>query len=413
MGNETIFWAAAAGMVAVAMLFLLPPLLGRSRAVGVARRETNLAIFQQRLEELKQDLEAGALSEAQFGQSEADLKRELLSDLEGDEQQAEESQGAGRMAAIAVLVVLPIIAFGTYTQIGSPDAINIKAAHKQAEVEQGKVAFEQAVAQLEQKLEQEPNNVEGWLMLAKSYRYLGRVEEIVAVFERALTHFGERPDPQLLLEYGEALADGQQGRWEGRPMEQLQRALEIDPDHADVLWFAGHIHFDMGQHQQALGFWERLAKVMPQNDSEITAMVNQAAATAQQKLGLPEQPLIVVKAAATGATLTVALSLDPALSGVVAAEDTVFLFAKAPGRKGPPLAAQRLTVADLPATIQLDDSMAMVPGNNLSSVEQVIIGAKITKSGVATGGVDDLLTEIQSATSNPETIVLQISRSGA
>ncbi|MBT3309614.1 MAG: c-type cytochrome biogenesis protein CcmI [Gammaproteobacteria bacterium] len=411
MGNETMFWLGAAGMIVLAMLFLLPPLLGRTKLVSVARRETNLAIFQQRLEELKQDLEGESINQEQFGQAEADLKRELLSDLEEEEQQAHQDSGAGRLAAVAVLVAVPVIAIGVYTQIGSPEAVDVQAASQRAEAKQGKVAFEDAVAQLEKKLAQDPSNLEGWMMLAKSYRYLGRNAEIVKVYQRALSHFGDHPDPQLLLDYGEALADQQQGAWEGEPMVQLQRALEIDPNHADVLWFAGHIHFDMGKPQQALGYWERLSKVVPQNDDEVISMINQAAAKAQQQLGLPQQPLIAVKAApaASGATLSVAVSLDPVLVGTVSPEDTVFVFAKAIGRKGPPLAAKRLTVADLPATVLLDDSLAMMPGNNLSSVERVIVGAKITKSGVATGGSGDLLSSTESATSNSETIQLQIS----
>ncbi len=407
MSEEMTFWFGAAAMVAVALLMLLPPLLGRSREIGVARREANLAIFQQRMEELKQDLEGGAISEADFGQAEADLKRELLTDLEGDEEQAESDSGVGRIGAVVVLVVLPLITFGVYSQIGSPDAINVKAASQQAEAEQGKIAFEQAVAQLEQKLEREPKNVEGWSMLAKSYRYLGRDDQIVALYERALIHFAEHPDPQLLLEYGEALADAQQGSWSGKPLQQLQRALEIDPDHSDTLWFSGHIHFEMGKYGEALGFWRRLARLAPREDREIVAMINQAAAKAQQKLGLEQTPLIELSLPA-GASLTVAVSLDKTLHSAVSPQDTVFVYAKAAGRGGPPLAAQRITVADLPATVRLNDSMAMMPGNTLSSVDQVIVGAKITKSGVATGGSGDLVGTVASSSSATETVQLII-----
>ena len=407
MSEEMMFWVGAAVMVAVALLMLLPPLLGRSREIGVARREANLAIFQQRMEELKQDLESGAVSEADFGQAEADLKRELLADLEGDEEQAESDSGIGRTGAAVVLVAVPLIAFGVYSQIGSPDAINVKAASQQAQAEQGKIAFEQAVAQLEQKLEREPKNVEGWSMLAKSYRYLGRNDQIVALYERALIHFADRPDPQLLLEYGEALADAQQGGWLGKPLQQLQRALEIDPNHADTLWFSGHVHFDLGRYQEALGYWERLAKIAPREDHEIIQMINQAAAKAQQKLGVAVKPLVEL-VAPSGASLTVAVSLDPMLSGEVAPEDVVFVYAKAAARGGPPLAAQRLTVRDLPATVRLDDTMAMMPDNTLSSVEQVVVGAKISKSGVATGGSGDLVGTVDSSSTNPDTIQLVI-----
>lgn len=407
MSNEMIFWGGAVAMLVVAMAMLLPPLLGRTREVGTVRRETNLAIFEQRMEELKEDLQQGILSEDQFAQAEADLKRELLSDLEGEEQQVSEDQGAGRMAAIAVLMIVPAIALGVYFKIGSPHAIDVVAASQSAEAEQSRIAFEQAVAKLEQKQATDPLNSEGWLMLAKSYRYLGRDGQIVGLFERALSHYGDRPDPQILLEYGEALADQQQGSWSGKPLAQLTRALEIDPLHADTLWFTGHIHFEMGKFQEALGFWERLAKVIPAEDAEVVGMLNQMAAKAQQKLGLAVTPLLEAKAV-SGTVLTVSVFLDPALSQQVIPEDTVFVYAKAAGRPGAPLAAQRLTVADLPVTLKLDDSMAMVPGNDLSSAEQVIVGAKITKSGVATGGVGDLIGSVETSTKvrDPITIVI-------
>jgi cytochrome c-type biogenesis protein CcmH len=244
-------------------------------------------------------------------------------------------------------------------------------------------------------------------MLAKSYQYLGRGDQVVGLYQRALSHFAERPDPQLLLEYGEALANAQQGSWAGEPLQQLQRALEVDPEHADTLWFSGHVHFDLGRYREALEYWQRLARIAPREDHEIIQMINQAAAKAQQQLGIAVAPLVEV---APTAALSVVVSLDPALQGRVVPEDVVFVYAKAAGRGGPPLAAQRLSVAELPATVRLDDSMAMIPGNNLSSVAEVVVGAKISKSGVATGGSGDLVGTVESSSSNPETIELVINR---
>jgi cytochrome c-type biogenesis protein CcmH len=142
MSQEMMFWIGAAAMVAVALLFLLPPLLGRSREVGVARRETNLAIFQQRMEELQQDLESGAISESQYAQAEADLKRALLDDLEGEEEQAESDTGVGRTGALITLLLLPLLAFGIYSQIGSPDAIDVAVASERAEAQQGRAVVD-------------------------------------------------------------------------------------------------------------------------------------------------------------------------------------------------------------------------------------------------------------------------------
>ena len=409
MSDPMLFWGGAVAMVVVAFLFLLPSLLGRGKEVGIARRENNLAIFQQRLDELKADREGGELSAEQFDQAEADLKRELLADLEGEEEQIQQSDSAGKVGVLITLVLIPLIAFGIYAQIGSPEALNLQAATKVAEQQQNAQAFEDAVVQLEKKLQQEPNNPDGWMSRAKSYGFLGRGDKVMSAYQQAIPYAGEEVNPQLLVEYAEALAAENGGEWLGEPMAQLNKALEVDPKSMDALWISGHVHFDLGRYEQALDFWERLAENASNDDPEIVQLVNEAAFGAQEKLGLERRPLLELAAVPTGAALNVAVTLDPALQKQVTAEDVVFVYAQANGRKGPPLAAQRLTVADLPATVRLDDSMAMMPGNTLSSADMVIVGAKITKSGVATGG-EHLLGEVESMSSATEPVSVEINR---
>ncbi len=410
MSSELIFWSGAVAMTAVALLFLLPALLGRGKEVGIARRETNLVIFQQRLEELREDQRGGEISDEQFAQAEADLKRELLADLEGEDEEAVTDRSAGRMGAVVVLILIPLIAFGIYGQIGSPEATNMEAASAMVQQEQGtqREAFEQAVAQLERKLEQNPDNVEGWMMLAKSYGYLGQQDKVTATYERAIRHSGDQVDPQLLMEYGEVLAEENGGSWLGEPMAQLKRALDIDPDHSDALWISGHVYFDLGRYEEALGFWGRLAKTLSSDDPEIVKLINDAAFTAQEKLGLERAPLLELASAAPGTALNVSVRLDPALQRRASSDDVVFVYAKAVGRKGPPLAAQRLTVADLPATIRLDDSMSILPGSSLSSHEEVVVGARVSSSGDASVKSGDLIGTIEVSTHSGETIQLLI-----
>ncbi len=292
MNSEMMFWSGTVTMVAIALLFLLPALLGRGKEVRIARRETNLAIFQQSLEELKEDRRGGEISEEQFDQAEADLKRELLADLEGEDGKIEESNSAGRLGAVVALIIVPLIAFGLYGQIGTPEALNVKMASQAAEQKQSAQAFEDAIAQLERKLEQNPDNVEGWMMLAKSYGYLGRDSEVASLYEKAIKYAGDSVDPQLLMEYGEALADLNGGSWMGKPIDQLTRVLELDPINKDALWVSGHVYFDLGKYEKALGFWERLAKVAPNDDPEIVQLINEAAFSAQQQLGLERTPLL-------------------------------------------------------------------------------------------------------------------------
>ncbi len=406
MDSELLFWGAAAAMIVVALLFLLPPLLGKSREVSIARAESNKMIFQQRLEELREDLQCGAIDETDFAQAEADLQRDLLADLEGKTERSYTSHtNAGRQIALVAMLLVPLISLGLYNQVGSPMAIDVAGASERAAMKQGEQQFAEVVAQLEQKLEQNQQNSQGWLMLAKSYRYLGKgPEEVAGVYRRALERV-DSPSPQLLMEYGEALFD-LQGKWEGEPWAQLQRALEIDPQFADGLWFSGHIEFERGNPQQALDYWKRLAQI-PLEDADSIAAINEAAARAQRQLGLVVTPLIE-PVASTGRQLVVEVSLASAVVSEVEATDTVFVYARAIGRGGPPVAAKRLTVADLPTTVTLNDSLAMMPGNNLSSVDRVTVGAKITRTGVATAAAGELVATAESHTDNREPIVLVI-----
>ncbi|MBT3347476.1 MAG: c-type cytochrome biogenesis protein CcmI [Thiotrichales bacterium] len=423
MGDDMIFWVGSAAMIAIAMLFLLPPLLGRSRDVGIARKETNRVIFQQRIEELEVDLESGSIDSKQFGQAENDLKRELLADMEmADDVVAVNRASAGRMAALFTLLIIPIISYGIYAKIGEPAAIDLtiaSSAQKQHSAEeQSKQNFEDAVSKLEEKLEQEPNNNKGWMMLAKSYEFMGRSSEVVGIYEKAIDKLSGNVEADLFVEYGKAQAR-ESGSWVGSPLVQLERALDISPTNKDALWVAGNAYADLDKQQEAIGFWERLADTIPSDDVEVARIINEAAFGAQQKLGLEKRELIpqsvqvatakvATPTASGGSAITLSIELDPAFANDVAPSDTLFIYAKAVGRRGPPLAAQRLTAADLPLTITLDDSMAVMPGNNISSVDEVLVGAKITKSGVAIGGSGNLVGEATVSTSSNSTVKIVI-----
>ncbi len=384
-----MFWVWAILMVVVALAFLLWPLLKGNFKTGASQKENNLAVFRQRLEELEQDRDNGVISEDQFTLAKTDLERELLGDL-GDEEDAVETNGTpdpqfGRWGAIISVVLIPAIAFGVYSQIGTPDAkVQLEtASHTQAD-EMPDIAS--AVKELEKRLEQNPDDAEGWVMLAKSYQFLGRINEIASVYEKAINHFGKRADPLLIAGYAEFLSK-QNGSWAGKPLDLLEQGVQQHPKDADLLWVLGVAYFDQEQYRKALDAWEKLAPLVPKEERKFAVMLNDAGAAAQLELGLEPAQLIDMPVTATSVTINVAL--DDALRSQTKPEEVVFVFAYKPSG-GAPLAAEKLTVADLPTTVTLDDSKAMIANNSISMHDKIVVEAKIAKSGTAKDSIGDL-----------------------
>jgi len=270
--------------------------------------------------------------------------------------------------------------------------------------------MEQLVAGLAAKLQEEPENAEGWFMLGRSYMSMGRYSEAANAFKRAHDLVGD--EPTVMLRYADALAMAQGGRIAGEPFELIKRALQLKPEDTTGLWLAGLGYEEQGQYEQAVQHWRKLEAMM-QNDPASLNEVRNLIARAEQKLGstvkvetAPAKP-----AAASSVALKVNVSLDAALKDKVSAEDTVFIFARAMEGPPMPLAAVRKQVRDLPLTVTLDDSMAMMPQMKLSNYAKVLVGARISKAGTVTAQSGDLTGEIKNiATNSNEQITLTISQ---
>jgi len=171
----------------------------------------------------------------------------------------------------------------------------------------------------------------------------------------------------------------------------VRRALEIDPDHWKALALAGTAAFERKDYRQAVAYWERLQRLVPP-DSEIGRSVNASIAEAQELGDTKAAGKAAPKAAAsaTGARVTGRVSLAQGLVGKAQPTDTVFIFARAAGGPPMPLAVLRKQVKDLPLEFALDDSMAMAPSLKLSGFPEVIVGARISRSGSATPQSGDL-----------------------
>lgn len=383
------FALVAAAMVAVALAWVLVPLLRRRAAGDVDRDASNAAILRAELAELDADLARGALAPEKHAEARRELERRVLEETSAAASTA--PQRASPWAAAALASLLPVAAVLLYLVLGTPEALGPQA-RAPAGADGGhqftREEVEKMVADLAARLEREPDNAKGWIILARSLAVMNRNEEAAQAFERAVRLVPD--DPDLLADYADTLAVAQGGGLAGKPLELAQRALALDPAHWKALALIGTEAFNRKDYKTAIAFWEKLKATAPP-DSPLRQSIDASIAEARALGGInaESEPPVAAAAPATG-RISGKVALSPALKTRVAPTDTVFIFARAADGPRMPLAIARKQVKDLPAEFALDDSMAMAPNMTLSSVPAVVVGARISRSGNATPQSGDL-----------------------
>lgn len=409
----TYFYLAAATLIVVALALLLRPWWrsGRRTVSADFLPALNAAIHRDRLAELERDHSNGTLSDADLTEAREELQRQVLDDTAATDVPA--AEGSSRRSGIALAILVPLLAVAMYGLLGSPAAVLPVAVQAQ----RASADMEQLAEKLAKKLEQNPDNPEGWAMLARSYKSLGRWDEA----ERAFGRIGPDLDKnaELLAEFAEMLVQKSNG-FTPRSRELIQQALRLEPENMLALFLGGGEAFEGGRYAEAATLWQRLLPNL-EPGGEDARMVEASIAQARERSGgsrpaiargdvLPgtvvpqdevhrgvgkatadkgaEPKPAAVKAGAEAISGRVELSA--AIKDKAKPDDVVFIFARAVDGPRMPLAARRARVADLPMDFMLDDSQAVMPSNKLSSAQQVRIEVRISKSGSANPGKGDL-----------------------
>jgi len=414
----TAFFLIAAGMVAFALVWVLVPLLRTRGGSRLAQETSNLAILRDQRAELEADLANGVITSEHYEQAVQELTQRVAEDTRAVAQAAGPAPLAGAWTAAIVAGTLPIAAVLIYVLLGSHAAFTPGAVPAAAtaggeagahEMTPEKVAA--MAASLAARLDKEPNNAQGWIVLAHTYYAMKRFPEAVAAYERATQLIPDNAD--LLADYADALGATQQDL-QGKPLELINRALAADPNQWKALALAGTVAFDRKEYKQAVTYWERLQKVIPP-ESDMSRSIESSIAEAKQlggitatapaapAAGAPAPPRATVAATAPppaaapasaaalpGSTIAGTVSLSPAIKANASPEDLVFIFARPAQGPKMPLAVMRKKVKELPATFSLDDSMAMAPEMKLSNFPEIVIGARVAKSGNAAPQSGDL-----------------------
>lgn len=370
------FWLAAGLLLLVALAFLLIPVLrGRRAQAEEDRTALNVALYQERLAELEAQQQAGVLSSEQLEAGRVEEARELLADTEGTEQ--ERSSRLGKLTPLLAAVLVPLLAVGLYLHWGASDKVELAR-----EFAQQPRSVEEMTARLEQAVKAQPDSAEAWYFLGRTYMAQDRAADAAKAFERATGLAGRQPE--LLGQLAQALYFANGKKWSAELQALTDEALKANPEEVTSLGLLGIAAFEDKRFKDAIGFWERLAALLPADDPSRSA-IQGGIERARERLA-PGDSVPEPAALAAVSVLKVRVELAPELKGKVQPTDTVFVFARAASGPPMPLAVKRLTVADLPAEVSLSDSDAMMPQLKLSNFPQVLLVARVSRAGNAKAG---------------------------
>ena len=390
----TAFLAVAAVMIAGALLAVVPPLLARREAETSDRGAANIVLLRRQLEDNDAELRAGTIDRGQWESTRREIERRAVEESQAADGTQPVAAVAERSPRIALLlaILVPIAATALYIVLVEPRAMSGKPPQEEAaghaEESEQFVAMAESLAK---KLKAAPEDGDGWVMLGRTYAFLGRFQEATNAFEEAMKRRPE--DARLLADYADTYAASKGGgSLAGEPEKMIKRALALDPNQPKALALAGTIAFQKKDFAAAARHWERALAVMPE-DSGFARQIAAGLAEAREAMGQPKRAAIssvsakAAPGAATGAaggaaggTVSGTVTLVPELAKRASPGDTVFVFARLP-EGGPPLAVIRAKVSELPLKFRLDDSIAMGPDSRLSTAPRVVVTARVTKSG--------------------------------
>ena len=381
------FAVVAAGLLLLAMGMLVLA-LRRGPAASAPRGagDTNLQLLKAQLQQLDEDLAQGQLDAAQHRAARAEIERRVLD--EESVAAAPRRSGSPRATLALLLVAVPVLALGLYALIGNPAALSPQTLATPGDPTPQQL--QAMVAQLAERMEkQPPGNVadtEGWVMLGRSYAVMQRYPEAGRAFARALQLSPN--DPQILVDQADVLAMQQGGNLQGEPLRLIEQALLHGPTNLKALALAGTAAYDRKDYAGAVRYWTQARAAAATPDSEFTRSLDRSIADARAAAGSS----LASPAAPTAAASSISgrVSVAPALAARVAPGDTLFVFARAAQGPRMPLAILKRGAAELPLQFTLDDSMAMSPELKLSNFGEVVIGARISRSGDALPRSGDL-----------------------
>lgn len=401
------FWIICALLIIVALIIILPSLLAKEPQADLDRQNINLAVFEKKLKELEHDRERDLIDEEQCEIAKADLQRTLIDDLADQKELI--LKKSSKILPLIVLFAVPVTAVLLYINVdnGLDSLAEDFEVNMQAQQPGQMSSVEEVISSLEQKIKQDPDNLDSWLLLGRSYLISESFDKSVSAYAKA-NQITKGANPNVLVDFGEAQVLATNQKFDEHSKSLFTKALQIDPRHERGLWYAGLAALQFEEYKSAVDYWETLMQQIPSDQEQAKSALQVYLNVAKQKAGteITNEP-----SKSTGdkaedlvaheySSITVTVTLSDAVQNKIVNSDTLFIYARALDGPKMPLALVRMTAGDLPATVTLDDSVSMMANMTLSSMEQVEVIARISKSGQAIMQSGDVFGSIQPVSTN-------------
>jgi cytochrome c-type biogenesis protein CcmH len=409
-----LFWIFTAILFVLAIGFVLVPLWVRSRAESFAedasRKNENVALFQERSDELENELASGNLDQAEFDVLILELQQSLLLDVADEELSAErvakkqkqKSSASSYNLTIPLLLCLlmPLVAYGLYNEWGFKRDVELMGLFQRTVNNQDDPQLSQElIVSLGEVVQADDNRPWAWYFLAENFASIGMFNEAAIAYTQSAERMEESPEKALVLGRV-AMAQYILAEFNFTPeiLEVIDRARAINPNEISILQLIAADAEEREDYETAIEYWRLIIQANP--NSEQAQILRRSIAVAQRQLAGDDPDV------AAGPTIEINLSLA---EGIELDENLrVFVAVRNAAQEGlPPLAATDLTVADLPANIQLDDSYAVGPFN-ISSADAVFVSASVSFTGSATPSSGDYRSQSDNFAHNGQRAVINL-----
>jgi len=393
MSAQVLFALLALGMVLCVAVVLIWVLLKQQKVkTHASQAKANARVYRSQIQDLDREHESGHIGQEEWQQSRDELSLRLLEDTSASDDPVAKIEKPAMWTAVVLALALPLSAMGLYMWLGQPEALDPMATSRTMDPNSAKAdpnELAQMAEGLAKKLQAKPDNLQGWVMLGRTYRSLENYDKAIKAYDRALVL---STDDDLRLERVEVMAMQRQGNFEGEPWQVIRDILQKDPQNFGALLMAGSASYAHAKYADALKYWQQARAPLTPDNPDVAGL-DEAIGAVQQKLGLPVSKPEVSKsnAAVSGLNLTGQVSLSAALKSKASPTDVVFVYATPTNGERMPLAVFKSTVAQLPFSFTLDDSSAMTPERKLSAAGDVLVKVRLSKSGNAIPQSGDLV----------------------
>ncbi|MDC9727131.1 MAG: c-type cytochrome biogenesis protein CcmI [Candidatus Thioglobus sp.] len=347
-------------------------------------RQSNIGLGKQRKAELQRDLEQDLIDQEQFDLALEEISSTLAIELNQSTTTVRESKPISALTWL-IVIMLPIFSIGVYQSLSTySSTVNTTTA-----LESAPLSLEQSAEKIKQHLVDNPSDAQAWKMLGLSYFELNKIDESLQAYEKA---YQLNPkDARLLVEYASTMISANDDQFTGRPVELIKQALEIEPNAPDALYLAGLFAVSMQDFNLAKGLWNKALAGLPEGSVDRQALLSILA-----ELEREQNPKI-------SHTVTVNVAIADEILAKRSNEDFLMVYVKSAVGRPMPIAIEKIKIKDFSGQVSLSDMNSVMPTKLLSEHDQVLVVARLSRTGGAMKQADDLqvVSDIVSVPSNP------------